>query len=734
MNNTTLIIIVVSIITLIVAISIYSNNSASSDDANDKTPDNTDVNNDKQDDKTPDSTDVNNYKQDDKTPDNTDVNNDKQDDKTPDNSSSNDIIIIPECPSNGDWYETKSGETATLSCPIGYSGSRTRLCKDGTWQDEINTCTKNTCSAEGDWPETKSGETATLSCPIGYSGSKTRYCFSNGEWSDKIDGKCEVIKSQSSSSNVCPPTGSWPETETGKSVSISCPAGYTGSLTRKCNNDQQWDPTATGTCTPITCPTDDNYPQTLSGTTVTKSCPYGYSGSLTRYCNNGEWQDEKGSCTINKCPALERINMPMSSFDAIPETNAGETVYLECSEGQTGREYITCNMDGEWSMPINNCKAITCPRYYIWPDTQAGETVNITCPNGGTISKKCNEDGTWADTINNCASKTIDKDDDIFYCPAYDIWPETRGGNTSTIKCPDGYVGNIRKYCDKTGQWNTQIFGGCVKEDTVKTYCPADGSWPATVVNNTVSIVAPNDTITYTRYCNANGKWSNEEKEQQSTITSYCPADGDWPKTPANNQTAAVLKCPAGYIGYRQRYCYDDKTWSNEINKCIKDTGVTHCPATLKYPKTPVNTVYSFPCDRTYVQNQGAGFSALCNYNGEWLREEDTNINDNCIGNKCPADDDWPSIDYREISSTKRDCPYGFEGSRSRTCNEDGTWNHITDNCVKTTCPATDTLPKTYHGDTVELPCDNGQVGKKVYTCDNGSWKEELKCVDINTL
>lgn len=54
--------------------------------------------------------------------------------------SSSDVII--NCPAYGDWPETKSQESVELSCPTGYTGTRTRQCMDGQWQDVNDHCKK----------------------------------------------------------------------------------------------------------------------------------------------------------------------------------------------------------------------------------------------------------------------------------------------------------------------------------------------------------------------------------------------------------------------------------------------------------------------------------------------------------------------------------------------------------------------------------------------------------------
>ena len=51
------------------------------------------------------------------------------------------FLEVLTCPADGDWSQTNAGETATLSCAEGQTGSRTRLCTlAGTWAEEVNTC------------------------------------------------------------------------------------------------------------------------------------------------------------------------------------------------------------------------------------------------------------------------------------------------------------------------------------------------------------------------------------------------------------------------------------------------------------------------------------------------------------------------------------------------------------------------------------------------------------------
>lgn len=105
------------------------------------------------------------------------------------------------CPTNGDW---SSGvpNIYTLSCANGMTGTRTRECKsNGSWDVEQSTCktsdNKLVCSVDGDWPETKVGETVTKKCSSSEVGSITRDCYEkDGKaiWKNPINN-CKVEES-----------------------------------------------------------------------------------------------------------------------------------------------------------------------------------------------------------------------------------------------------------------------------------------------------------------------------------------------------------------------------------------------------------------------------------------------------------------------------------------------------------------------------------------------------------
>ena len=96
------------------------------------------------------------------------------------------------CPLDGDWNVTVAGVNATLACAEGYSGSRTRFCSySGIWEDENNECVQTMClptTISGfSFPAQEPNTTATLSCPLGFSGTVSYTCTEAMTWTDFVN-------------------------------------------------------------------------------------------------------------------------------------------------------------------------------------------------------------------------------------------------------------------------------------------------------------------------------------------------------------------------------------------------------------------------------------------------------------------------------------------------------------------------------------------------------------------
>ena len=121
------------------------------------------------------------------------------------------LVLVIGCASDivdGISYpDTLANETASVSCPTGFTGSKSRLCSaTGQWETPTGECGRLLClysflvpvsvtqCPEEDaggyhWNATDAGQTATLACAEGYSGSLSRVCSAEGEWSE-VSGEC----------------------------------------------------------------------------------------------------------------------------------------------------------------------------------------------------------------------------------------------------------------------------------------------------------------------------------------------------------------------------------------------------------------------------------------------------------------------------------------------------------------------------------------------------------------
>ncbi|KAK8799700.1 hypothetical protein WA158_006248 [Blastocystis sp. Blastoise] len=242
-----------------------------------------------------------------------------------------DIIVTPELPVGLtlDIINQKvSGIVTTLSDTTTYTLSYVNN-NDSTETYDISITVKEPfCKADGVWPQTNSGETASISCPIGYTGSITRYCNSNYLWEESNKNGCKLT-----SDILCTGTTYLSGTEC-----IECENGIISSL-----NGNNY------LCTPCG---DDKY-----------------------FYN--------GKCLSNNivCPAKS------NGFVTFPETKVGRKAAIKCSnDDQFGYYYVSCDyISGipTWSNEVNkeNC--------YPRPSTESGKGLQLvdysfklnTCPN-----------------------------------------------------------------------------------------------------------------------------------------------------------------------------------------------------------------------------------------------------------------------------------------------------------------------------------------------------------------
>lgn len=80
------------------------------------------------------------------------------------------------------------------------------------------------------------------------------------------------------------------------SATIPCPIGYSGTYSRYCNADQQWEKPDMSTCTRLHCSADGLWVTTNTLTNATLPCGGDLLGEITRYCDvDQQWHEPDAS-------------------------------------------------------------------------------------------------------------------------------------------------------------------------------------------------------------------------------------------------------------------------------------------------------------------------------------------------------------------------------------------------------------------------------------------------------
>ena len=264
-----------------------------------------------------------------------------------------------------------AGETSVAGeCYPNTSGSPRRDCfYNGTWSDVLNPCSTNPCDAltndyHANWRSPDEVNTVVNgTCVPGYksSGTPTRLCKQNGQWDNVITNPCEPIYCTKDLPSYQPFFAEWPETiQAGYTAAGTCVAGYTGTTSRGCSLTGVW-ATPSPLCTAITCAAIENdgqqssWPSAQAGQIATGTCFAGYEGSPTRACSI------QGQWETVSNPCTQKQCAARSEGDADwPATLGGVTVSGTCKEGYYGTVSRSCSADGSWQ-PISG----VCERAYL---------------------------------------------------------------------------------------------------------------------------------------------------------------------------------------------------------------------------------------------------------------------------------------------------------------------------------------------------------------------------------
>ncbi len=404
----------------------------------------------------------------------------------------------------GIFPPTRHGDTVTFVCPAGFTGSPWMLCMFGSWQTLIGACDPipSSCSAGvvpigsgilGAVPVTIHNDTVSFNCPTGYTGSPTVRC-NNGTW-EVVLGACDLIPAECPAFVVSLAGGgtvTFPSTPSGQTVTMTCPAGYLGSLSSNCFSGS-WNPIL-GACdiSFADCPVwvidlgggkTLTFPSTPPGNTVTVNCPIGFSGAMSSTCSFGVWGSILGGCNI-AFPNCLSFLVPIGGGNqaTFPDTPSGQTAIIFCPSGFSGQLTNIC-FAGAWGITLGSCAPIipgSCSGFTVtlsggetvtFPNAIDGQTLTAPCPPNysGTLSNTCSL-GSWGPMVGACTPLPIDGG----WC--WNLWGDCSAGcglpgtQTRTVigcNCPTPSNGGA--FCSGPSTETQACIGLCS--------APVDGGW-----------------------------------------------------------------------------------------------------------------------------------------------------------------------------------------------------------------------------------------------------------------
>ncbi|KAL9989269.1 hypothetical protein ACROYT_G003802 [Oculina patagonica] len=674
--------------------------------------------------------------------------------------------------------ETTFPNEVNFSCDEGFllNGSTVRRCQaDGSWSGTEASCEAVDCgllavpmngSSSGD--STVFPNSVLFHCDPGFilSGSSKRSCQPNGTWSGlstictaKDCGPLAVPNNGSSLGNL---------TIFPNKIHFGCDEGFNlrGSHTRHCQANGTWSGKQTFCqavdCGPLSVPVNGSSSgdSSVFPNSLLFNCDPGFilSGSTIRTCQpNGIWSGFSTVCGAVDCGPL---SVPMNGSSTGNITVFPNSVQFNCDPGfiLNGSIIRMCQANGTWSGFQTLCNAVDCGQpqplqngSIIGEETVYPNFMTYICDDGfilrGSPRIQCQTNGTWSKTSSFCQAKD---------CGALAVplngsinGRETTFPNEATFSCDEGFIlnGSTVRRCQANGTWSG-----------VETSCHAVDCGPLSVPMNGSSLgdttVFPNSVLfkcdagfnlhgSSSRTCQSNGTWSGS--------ATACVAKDCGPlAVPTNGSSIGNLTvfpnkilfgCDEGFLlkGSYVRHCQDNGNWSGNQTFCEAiDCGPLSVPTNGSSvgDSTVFPNSVQFNCDPGFILS--GSYKRTCQANGTWSGSL----------TQCSAVDCGPlSVPMNGSSSgdstvfpnhVQFDCDPGFilNGSKTRTCQANGTWSGFQALCSAVDCGRPQPLQNgsttgenTVYPNFVNHVCDEGFIlrGSPKIECQaNGTWSKTL--------
>ncbi|XP_032828413.2 sushi, von Willebrand factor type A, EGF and pentraxin domain-containing protein 1-like isoform X3 [Petromyzon marinus] len=571
-------------------------------------------------------------------------------------------------------------ELVSYHCNIGYtvSGfSYSIRCVEGGWTKHKFSCVLVTCKVlvepENGFisvaTEPVYGSVASYMCADGYSlvGPQLRRCMQDGIWSD-IDPVCEALSCPqppdvANSAVVQMAQGTF---SLGDSVMYACRDGFSisGEAHITCLESGIWSkpPTCIGLCpappdiagaTLVWGANDDG--RYWVGSSLRYECRASRKGAVSeppseslRCLHNakgdGAWWSPATLFCAKDCgnPGSPRHGrLEGSSF------TEGDSATFVCDIGYKigGKDHIntTCDSDGRWSRPLQDCELVNCGEPVMENGVCTGSAftynaqVNCSCDvgfirHGRTGHRLCQENGLW-----------------------------TMASPCTLLSC-----GSPQPILN--GRWTGNLTYG-----QVITYSCNEGYQ---MVESTSIVV-----------CQANGLWLGRPPtcEPKTCPALSAPRDGFIENDEVTVGTVVIFGCNKGYklAGKPTTECQPSLTWSSSIPSCQM---VTCRAAPLEHGRvnvtavTPFGSAAAYDCDLGFVL---VGQRVrVCLDTGEW-----SGSNPHCHRIKCKTPLELQHgevvVDRENLNRVIYVCHEGLvlEGPNVRMCTDAGTWSGTEPKC-----------------------------------------------------